>query len=58
MQAAKPPPVNVGLDRKVRCNRLAGHEGPHRKIRASDFVVVVEWTERDGYTRVNGEPVT
>lgn len=29
--------------RRVRCNRLAGHAGPHRRLRSWDFAVIAEW---------------
>jgi hypothetical protein len=45
------------MERRVRCNRVADHDGPHRRIRARDFAVTVEWTERGGYTIAAGKPV-
>ena len=29
--------------RRVRCNRIATHAGPHRRLRAHDFAVTAEW---------------
>jgi hypothetical protein len=38
-------PVPFPLKARVKCNRIAGHVGPHRKVRAVDFTTTVEWDD-------------
>lgn len=33
--------------RPVLCNRVPGHDGPHRFTRGDDFAVLVEWSDTE-----------
>lgn len=30
-----------------KCNRVAGHEGPHRQYNADNFAVLLEWENEE-----------
>jgi hypothetical protein len=40
---AKPPSTMVLGTRLPRCNRPAGHEGPHQELDAKTFAPRAEW---------------